>query len=68
MYKRQGLSRAIYKATEIVSNGIDNVPTIRPVLDLSAVRAGANEIGGILGMDHALSLIHILLSLSYRKR
>ena len=51
---REGLSRAIYKATEIVSNGIDNVPTIRPVLDLSAVRAGANEIGGILGMDHAI--------------
>lgn len=53
---REGLSRAIYKATEIVSNGIDNVPTIRPVLDLSAVRAGANEIGGILGMDHAIGL------------
>ena len=52
----EGLSRAIYKATEIVSNGIDNVPTIRPVLDLSAVRAGANEIGGILGMDHAIGL------------
>ena len=53
---REGLSRAIYKATEIVSNGIDKVPTIRPVLDLSAVRAGANEIGGILGMDHAIGL------------
>lgn len=53
---REGLSRAIYKATEIVSNGIDNVPTIRPVLDLSAVRADANEIGGILGMDHAIGL------------
>ena len=53
---REGLSRAIYKATEIVSNGIDNVPTIRPVLDLSAVRAGANEIGGILGMNHAIGL------------
>ena len=53
---REGLSRAIYKATEIVSNGIDNVPTIRPVLDLRAVRAGANEIGGILGMDHAIGL------------
>jgi len=59
---REGLSRAIYKATEIVSNGIDNVPTIRPVLDLSAVRAGANEIDHAIGLSGNLGAITTMMA------
>ena len=38
---KEGLSRAISKVSNIISNGIDSQPTIRPVLDLSEVESGA---------------------------
>lgn len=44
-----GLSGAIAKVSDIINNDIDAQPTIRPVLDLSDVRAGANAIGGMFG-------------------
>lgn len=48
---RNGLSKAVSKVSDLIFNGIDTQPTIRPVMDLSGVAYGvgaANEmIGGI---------------------
>lgn len=46
---RSGLSDAINKAKTLIDGGIDVQPTIRPVLDLSEVRAGANSLGSLFG-------------------
>jgi hypothetical protein len=46
---RSGLSNAISKVTDIINSDIDAQPTIRPVLDLSDVRAGVNSLGGMFG-------------------
>ena len=48
---RKGLSWAVSKIADVVENDIDTQPTIRPVLDLSNIRAGANSIGGMLSVD-----------------
>ncbi|MDO5539000.1 MAG: peptidoglycan-binding protein [Eubacteriales bacterium] len=53
---REGLRKAISKTTDIIENGIDGTPTIRPVLDLSAVEAGAGKINGILGMGRSIGI------------
>jgi acyl carrier protein len=42
------VSRSISRITDLVNNNIDAQPTIRPVLDLSNVRSGANSINGLL--------------------
>ena len=48
---RNGLSKAVSKVSDLIFNGIETQPTIRPVMDLSGVAYGvgaANEmIGGI---------------------
>lgn len=43
------ISSAIGKVSDLVANGIDSQPTIRPVLDLSDVEAGAGSINGMFG-------------------
>jgi hypothetical protein len=43
-----GLSKAIARVSEVIENGIDNQPTIRPVLDLSEVESGVGTIGSML--------------------
>ena len=43
------MSRSIAKVSELIDGGIDAQPTIRPVLDLSDVTAGAASIGGLFG-------------------
>ena len=43
----RGVSDSIAKLSDIVSSDIDTQPTIRPVLDLSDVRSGANAIGSM---------------------
>ena len=48
-YAREGLSNAISSLKMAVSSDIDVQPTIRPVLDLSAVEAGAGTISGLFG-------------------
>ena len=45
---RKGLSNTIGKITDMLNSDMDMQPTIRPVLDLSEVRAGAGAIGGML--------------------
>jgi hypothetical protein len=43
------LSAALSKANELINSDMDMQPTIRPVLDLSEITAGAGSIGSILG-------------------
>lgn len=50
-----GLKTSISRIGDFVANDIDSQPTIRPVLDLSDVQAGANRIGGMFG-SHMLSV------------
>lgn len=47
---RLGLGRAIRGVSNLISEGIDDEFTIRPVLDLSEVQSGAAAINGILGV------------------
>ena len=46
---RMGLSNAIARVTDAINSDIDAQPTIRPVLDLSDVQAGANSLNGMFG-------------------
>ena len=46
---RAGLSDAISRVSDIIDSGIDAQPTIRPVLDLTDVSAGANRINSLFG-------------------
>lgn len=48
-YARNGLSNSIGKISDLISNGIDDQPTIRPVLDLSDVESGAGTISRMFG-------------------
>lgn len=44
-----GLKDAIGRVKDAVENGVDAQPTIRPVLDMSEIEAGAQSIGGLFG-------------------
>ncbi len=44
---KTGLSDAISKVNDLILGGADFAPTIRPVLDLSAVQNGAHQINGL---------------------
>lgn len=46
---RSGLSDAIRKVYDVINSDMDMQPTIRPVLDLSDVQAGAGTLGGLFG-------------------
>ena len=47
-YARQGLSKAIRSVGDLLENGIDTQPTIRPVLDLSDVQSGTGILKSML--------------------
>ena len=51
------ISKSISKVGDLVSNGIDAQPTIRPVLDLSNVSSGARTINGMFGMRPSVGLM-----------
>lgn len=53
---KQGLSSAIMRISDFVADGIDSQPTIRPVLDLSDVRKGAEKLNAIFSSTQALSI------------
>lgn len=53
---KTGLSNAISKVKDYIENGIDSQPTIRPVLDLSNVEAGAGELSALFSRAQALSI------------
>lgn len=52
-----GLSNAIQMISDLIENGIDSQPTIRPVLDLSNVTTGANTLNSLLSSQRALGLV-----------
>lgn len=53
----KGLRNAISRVKDAIDSDIDTQPTIRPVLDLSDVAAGAGAIGGMLGMRPSVGVL-----------
>lgn len=53
---REGLSNAISKIRDVVEGEIDAQPTIRPVLDLSAVQSSAGKLSAILSRNQAIQI------------
>lgn len=51
------ISSAISKVANLVENGIDTQPRIRPILDLSDIRSGAGSISGIFGMTPSVGVM-----------
>jgi hypothetical protein len=51
-----GFSYAIQKIAEFINSDLDAQPTIRPVLDLSNVRSGANAISSMFSGNRTLSI------------
>lgn len=51
------ISNAISRISNTIDTDIDSTPTIRPVLDLSAVSAGASEINGMLRMNPSVGVL-----------
>ena len=54
---KDGLNSAIGKINDIVSTDLDTQPTIRPVLDLSNVKSGADAISSIFGSGASVGLM-----------
>jgi hypothetical protein len=50
------ISSTISRISDIINTDIDSQPTIRPVLDLSDVRAGANRLGSMLDMNSSVGV------------
>lgn len=53
---RIGLGNALTKISDLIDNGIDTQPTIRPILDLSDIENGATAIGGMLNLDPSVGV------------
>jgi hypothetical protein len=51
-----GFSNTIKQIAEFINSDMDAQPTIRPVLDLSDVRAGANSIAGMFSGNRTLAI------------
>ena len=60
---KKGLSKAISKINDMLSSNMDTRPVIRPVLDLSDVSAGANEMNSMF-MNPSLATMSNLGSIS----
>lgn len=54
---KTGLRSAFDKVGRIISGEVDVNPTIRPVLDLTNVRSGANAINGMLGLQPSVGVL-----------
>ena len=54
---KSGLSDAVAKISDVINSDIDAQPTIRPVLDLSDVRAGAGSISGMFGANPSIGVM-----------
>ncbi len=51
------VSKSISKISDIVTSDIDAQPTIRPIMDLSDVRAGASTIGSLLNTESSIGVV-----------
>jgi hypothetical protein len=54
---RNGFTKALSKVQDILNNGIDTRPTIRPVLDLSDVESGVGSINGMFDSSPSIGLM-----------
>lgn len=54
---KTGLRNAFDKVNRIISGDVDINPTIKPVLDLTNVRSGANAINGMLGLQPSVGVL-----------
>ena len=61
---KAGLSRAIAKVSDMIESGMDTQPTIRPVIDLSDVEAGANSIGGMFDLNPSVGVLSNVQSIN----
>ena len=59
-----GLQNAIAKISDVVNSDIDAQPTIRPVIDLDEVTAGANAINGMFSMTPSVGVLSNVGSIS----
>ena len=55
-FAKNGLSNAISKITDVINDDIDTQPTIRPVLDLTNLVGGADEINRMLYTQRSIQL------------
>ena len=53
----KSMSNAISGISDVVDSDIDAQPVIRPVLDLSDIKSGANAINGIFGMTPSVDVL-----------
>ena len=53
---KEGLSRAIAKVSSILNSDMDTQPTIRPVLDLSEIKDGANSLNSMFNNGPSLGV------------
>lgn len=53
----KGVSNAISKARDLIENGVDSQPTIRPLVDLSEVTKGASAINGMLSLNPSVGVL-----------
>ena len=54
---RDGLRDSLNNISDAIENDIDSQPTIRPVLDLSNVRSGANAINGMFNSRASMNVL-----------
>ena len=54
---KSGMLSAISKISELIDSDMETQPTIRPVVDLSDVRAGAGAIDGMLSMSPSVGVL-----------
>lgn len=64
---RTGLSNAIANVAALIDSDMDVQPTIRPVLDLSNVRAGANALGGMFDSPIATANVGAISTMMARR-
>lgn len=60
----KGTGNAISRIASFVSNDIDAEPTIRPVLDLSDVSSGANQLSNMLNLNPSVGVLSNVNSVS----
>ena len=61
---KNGLAKAITRINDIISGKIDSQPTIRPVLDLSGVSAGAGVLSSMLDANPSVGVMANIRSIS----
>lgn len=53
----ESMKTAVSGLADAINGDVDSQPTIRPVLDLSDVRSGANTIGSLLNGEHSMGVL-----------